>query len=139
MSTRRDTFADIMDAFYRVGRDGERKREALRLAENEFKLDASFKGLAFATTRNRTRRLIHIGEQCFSVWRWDEDGVARLNRIVAQGLCGQWIIAAQRADWAADEESRCEPCLAVAREMVAKQAQEELASAADGRTQAVNS
>lgn len=136
-----DTFADIMDAFYRVGRDGQRRNDAIRLSGAEFKLAASFKGFAFTTTIQRSRRLAHVVQECYSVWVPSGNGTHRLVRVVARGFCGQWIISARRVEWATIAEgSRCEQCLTVALRVVEEQAQGELADAADGAAaEAVNS
>lgn len=120
----------MLDRFCRRrARDRKARDSALRLAKGEFALSASFKGIAFSTTRNRSRKLAHIQHSVYSIWRVDWD-THELMRLVARGLCGQWIVSAQPVEWG-DGENGCAGCLAVARELVAEQAQEELTAAAE--------
>lgn len=129
MSARQDFGGLVFDGLRRYGIEMDRQTAALRLRGDEVKLAASFKGMTFRTTRGRSRHLVHLAERCFSVWRPDGDSHV-LMRVVAHGFCGQWIVSAQPASWAADPDSRCESCLAVARRIVGEQAEQETATAA---------
>jgi len=85
------------------------EERALRLVDDEFKTKASPKGYWFATTRNQPDRLAHAADRSYAVWRRTPSGPT-LQRLVARGFCGQWIVRARRADWSRDE-ARCQRCL----------------------------
>lgn len=97
-------------AFGPVVRELADEEQALRLATDEFKTKATPNGYWFVTTRNQPDRLAHAADRSYTVWRRTLAGPA-LQRLVARGFCGQWVIKARRADWRRDE-ARCERCLA---------------------------
>lgn len=96
-------------AFGPVVRELVDEEQALRLVTDEFKTKASPKGYWFATTRNQPDRLAHAADRSYAVWRRTPTGPT-LQRLVARGFCGQWIVRARRADWSRDE-TRCQRCL----------------------------
>lgn len=90
-----------------------RQRHALNLAADEFWLSASLKGHSFVTTRNRADKLAHVAQRTVTVWRRTLAG-PQLQRLVAQAMCGQWVMQARPTDWFRDEP-RCERCIEVLR------------------------
>jgi len=109
---RRPRYADdTFEAFF--GRSFDEylaKKHAMDLAADEFWLNASLKGISFVTTRRRSHKVAHIAARSCTVWRRTLAG-PQAQRIVAQGVCGQWVMRAAPADWSSDTP-RCVRCIA---------------------------
>lgn len=85
-------------------------KHAMNLAAGELWMNASLKGISFVTTRNRAHKVAHVAMRTCTIWRRALAG-PQLERIVAQGVCGQWVMRAAPADWSSNE-ARCERCIA---------------------------
>lgn len=96
-------------AFGPVVRELADEEHALSLAADEFKTKATPKGYWFVTTRNQSDRLAHAADRSYTVWRRTLAG-PKLQRLVARGFCGQWVMRARRADWRRDA-TRCQRCI----------------------------
>lgn len=102
---------DLFEAFFgRTLDEHLAKKHAMDLAADEFWLNASFKGLSFVTTRNRAHKVAHIAMRSCTVWGRTPVG-PQMRRVVAQGMCGQWVMRAVPVDWFRDEP-QCARCVA---------------------------
>lgn len=110
--------------FRRLGR----QQHALNLTPDEFWLNASLKGHAFVTTRNRSHKVAHIAQRSCTIWRRTPTG-PQLQRVVAQAMCGQWVMQARHADWFRDDEPHCDRCIDVLGRLLRKEDQREAVSA----------
>jgi hypothetical protein len=124
-----DHWADLMYQMFGVPlRRRGRAYHALNLAPGEFWLNASLKDHSFVTTLNRARKVAHIAQRSCTVWRRTVAG-PQLQRVVAQGMCGQWIMQARHADWFRDDEPHCDRCVDVLGRLLNKEDAHEAVSA----------